>query len=439
MGAPDCPDAVGEQEVNHARRPLTDVMRTAHLRLGVSAVIAAGIVLTILSFLTLRTYVEQNLTLVARSISYSAEAATVFNDPGSATEVLTLIAAQEGLLSAEIGRSDGTPIAKYTRRNTTDLDTSIAKVGTYLFPLQVSAPITHQDVSFGRVTVRGNGGVYLMYLLKVLAAVVACMTVIAWWVSRLSRRIENDIVGPLNSLAQLTRTAREKRELGLRAEPAVVKEIHTLGEDVNALLSELQARESELITESNNLKAANESLSWLALHDSLTGLPNRTSFMQHASRAILACRGRESAMAILYVDSDNFKAINDCLGHAAGDDVLVEIARRIRSLMREGDVVARLGGDEFAVLLAPIRGVDDASRIGSEIAAALCAQVRSQRLGDIDTSASVGVAVFPAHGATVDALLIAADAAMYRAKNLQPGSCMMFDAVLDDPLIAAAA
>ena len=414
-------------------------MRTAHLRLGASAVIAAGFVLTILSFLTLRTYVEQNLTLVARSISYSAEAAAVFNDRAAATEVLTLIAAQEGLLSAEIARSDGTPLAKYTRRNGTQLDTGIAKVGTHLFPLQMSAQITHQDVDFGRVTVRGNGGVYLTYLLKVLTAVVACMTVIAWWVSRLSRRIENDIVGPLNRLAQLTRTAREQRELGLRAEPAVVKEIHTLGEDVNALLAEIQARQNELITETKNLKSANESLSWLAMHDPLTGLPNRTSFMLHACRALLDCRSRGSALAILYVDSDNFKAINDSLGHAAGDDVLVEVARRIRSLMREGDVVARLGGDEFAVLLAPIRGADDALRIGSEIATALCAQVRSQRLGDIDTSASVGVAVFPAHGATVDALLQAADAAMYRTKSLYPGSCTMFDAALHDALIASAA
>jgi diguanylate cyclase (GGDEF)-like protein len=422
-----------------ARRPLTDVMRSAHLRLGVSAVIAAGMVLTILSFLTLRTYVEQNLTLVARSISYAAEAATVFNDPASATEVLTLIAAQEGLQSADISRTDGKTIAKYARQNSTDLSAGIAKFGTYLFPLEVSAQITNQDLAYGRVTVRGNGGVYLMYLLKALTAVVACMTVIAWWVSRLSRRIECEIVGPLNSLALLTRTARQRRELGLRAEPAAVKEIHTLGEDFNALLAEIQARESELLTESNNLKTANESLSWQALHDALTGLPNRTSFMQHASRAIIACRERESAMAILYVDSDNFKSINDSLGHAAGDDVLVEVARRIRSLMREGDLVARLGGDEFAVLLAPIRGVDDAARIGSEIASALRAQVRSQRLGDIDTSASVGVAVFPAHGATVDTLLLAADAAMYRAKNLQPGSCRMFDAALDDSVVAAAA
>lgn len=425
--------------MNSVHQPLTSVMRTAHLRLGVSAVIAAGIVLTIVSFLTLRTHVEQNLTLVARSISYSAEAATVFNDPASAREVVTLIAAQEGLASAEIVRVDGTSIAKYTPQSSSRLDMGIARLGTYLFPLQASAPVTHQDVDFGRVTVRGNGGVYLMYLLKVLTAVAACMTIIAWWVSRLSHRIENDIVGPLDRLAQMTRTAREKRELGLRAEPALVKEIHTLGEDVNALLAELQARQNELITESQNLKSANESLSWLAMHDSLTGLPNRTSFMQHAARAVQACRSSGSALAILFVDSDDFKAINDTLGHAAGDDVLVEMARRIRSLMREGDVVARLGGDEFAILLAPVRGADDASRIGLKIAAALRTQVRSQRLGDIDSSASVGVAVYPAHGATVDALLLAADAAMYRAKNLQPGSCVMFDAVLDQPSNSVAA
>jgi diguanylate cyclase (GGDEF)-like protein len=174
------------------------------------------------------------------------------------------------------------------------------------------------------------------------------------------------------------------------------------------------------------------SLSFLAFHDSLTGLPNRASFLQHVSRAAFASRGRATKVAILYVDSDNFKTVNDRLGHAAGDDVLIETARRIRALLRESDVVARLGGDEFAVLLAlPIRSADDATRVAAEIAAALREPVQSARFGTIESSASVGVAVFPGHVDTVDELLLAADAAMYRAKTRQPGSYWIFDPALD--------
>lgn len=417
--------------MSEARRPLLQALRAAHVRLGLVAVIAAGLVLTMVSLLTLRTYVEQNLQLIARSIAYSAEAATVFDDPASASEIVTLIAAQEGLLSAKVVRSGGSMLASYVRDGKTPLDAALARVGTLLFPLQATAPVMHQDAEFGHVTVQGNGGVYLLYLLKVVAAVIGCMAVIGWWVSRLSRRIENDIVDPLNSLASLTRTARTERSLGLRAPPAVVREIHTLGEDFNALLAEIQSREAELVAKHEDLKTANESLSYLAFHDSLTGLPNRASFLQHASRMVVTGRGQGSKAAVLYIDSDSFKSVNDSLGHAAGDDVLIETARRIRALLRESDVVARLGGDEFAVLLAPIRGADDAVRIAAEIATALRAPVTSARFGAIDTSASIGVAVFPGHGNTAQALLAAADAAMYRAKTTQPGSYCVFDSELD--------
>jgi diguanylate cyclase (GGDEF)-like protein len=418
--------------MSQPRQPLLEALRAAHVRLGLAAVVAAGLVLTIVSLLTLRTYVEQNLQLVARSIAYSAEAATVFNDAATATEVVSLIATREGLLSATITRPGAQSFARYVRDPEAPVDATLAHVGTLLFPLKATAPITHQGAEFGRVAVQGNGSVYLLYLLKVVAAVVGCMAVIAWWVSRLSRQIENDIVRPLNSLASLTRTARTERSLGLRAQPAAVHEIHTLGEDVNALLSEIQSREAELVAKHEDLKTANESLSYLAFHDSLTGLPNRARFLQYASRAAIAGRGHMSNAAVLYIDSDNFKTVNDRLGHAAGDDVLIETARRIRALLRESDVVARLGGDEFAVLLAPIRSADDATRIAAEISAALRSPVTSTRFGIIESSASIGVAVFPSHGATVQALLLAADAAMYRAKTTQPGSFCVFDPALDD-------
>jgi diguanylate cyclase (GGDEF)-like protein len=248
----------------------------------------------------------------------------------------------------------------------------------------------------------------------------------------MSRRIESDIVQPLNSLASLTRTARTQRALDLRAPPAVVHEIHTLGEDFNALLAEIQSREAELVARHEHLTTANESLSYLAFHDSLTGLPNRASFLQQASHAAFADHSHASKAAVLYIDSDDFKSVNDRLGHAAGDEVLKETARRIRELLRESDVVARLGGDEFAVLLSPIRGAEDATRIAAQIAAALRKPVKSERFGPIESSASIGVAVFPAHGDNIHALLLAADAAMYRTKTSLPGSYCLFDPALDD-------
>ena len=422
-----------------ARQPLLDSLRAAHLRLGLAAVVAAGLILTGVSFLTLRTYVDQNLTLVARSISYTAEAATVFGDAAAAQEVLTLIATREDLRAAQIVDRRGRTLATFRAGSEGALDAGLLGVATALLSPQASAAITHDANPYGRVVVHGNGSVYLLFLLKVMAGIGLCTAAIAWLVARLSRRIEADIVGPLNRLASLTRTARAERALALRAPAAVVKEIHELGEDFNALLAEIQSREASLVAKHDTLKTANESLAYLAFHDSLTGLPNRASFLEHAGKAVQAQRGRADKAAVLYLDCDRFKAINDALGHAAGDEILIEVARRIRALLRDGDFVARLGGDEFAVLLAPIRAVDDAARIAAKIAAAVGTPIASAAFGTIESSASIGVAVYPDHGTGVDELLAAADAAMYRAKAQQQGSCEVFDAGLDDvarPMVA---
>jgi diguanylate cyclase (GGDEF)-like protein len=417
--------------MSSARHPLVEALRAAHVRLGLAAVIAASLVLTGVSFFTLRTYVNQNLTLIARSISYTAEAATVFKDAGAAGDVLTLIARQENLLSAEIYDAQGHRLAAFVHGPTNPIDAGLTQFGSVLFPLQAASPITQNGTEVGQVAVRGNGGVYLAYFLKVLLAVGLCAAVLAALVARLSRRIEREVVAPLKSLASLTRTARIARAYGSRAPESVVMEIHELGEDFNALMAEIQSREAELVAKHDRLKTANESLSHLAFHDGLTGLPNRASFLERAARAVGGARGGDDKVAVLYIDSDGFKAINDNLGHAAGDELLIETARRIRAQLREQDVVARIGGDEFAVLLAPVRALEDATRIAAKVAAMIRVPMHSAAHGMIQASASIGVAMYPDHGASVDALLSAADAAMYRAKAGHPGSFEVFNPEAD--------
>jgi len=415
------------------RQPLLEALRTAHLRLGLAAVIVAGVILTLVSVITLRGYVDQNLTLVARSISYAAQAATVFGDAGAAQDVLVPIATREDLLAARIVDRRDRSLATYRAANDRAMDTVLVGVATLLFSTQATAPVMHEGREYGVVVVQGNGVVYLLFLLKVLAAISLCTAATAWGVSRLSRRIEHDIVRPLNRLASLTRTARIERALEMRAPPAVVKEIHDLGEDFNALLAEIQNREASLVASHDRLLTANESLSHLAFHDGLTGLPNRTSFLERSATVLQLHRGRGQLSAVLYLDCDRFKAINDGLGHAAGDELLVAVAARLRASLREGDVVGRLGGDEFAVLLAPVRSAEDAMRIAEEIADAVRRPLESSNFGTLGASASMGMALAPEHGADVEALLAAADAAMYRAKMQRRGSIVVFDERSDEP------
>ena len=160
-----------------------------------------------------------------------------------------------------------------------------------------------------------------------------------------------------------------------------------------------------------------ERLAHQALHDPLTGLPNRTLFVDRLTRALGASAREGEPVAVLFLDLDDFKSINDSLGHAAGDRVLVALGQRLRACLRPGDTVARLGGDEFAVLIE--ESARDAQRVAQRISDALRKPLDLEGR-DVRVFASVGVATssdVPGNDDLPEDLLRAADAAMYRAKK----------------------
>jgi diguanylate cyclase (GGDEF)-like protein len=153
-----------------------------------------------------------------------------------------------------------------------------------------------------------------------------------------------------------------------------------------------------------------------ALHDSLTGLPNRNLFHDRIGQAVLACERSGGPVAVLLMDLDRFKEVNDTLGHHSGDVLLTELGSRIRDVLRASDTVARLGGDEFGVLLPDQSNPMDVVHVMEKIRQAVERPLVVQDL-PLGVEASVGVAFYPDHGRTVDALLQAADVAMYAAKE----------------------
>jgi diguanylate cyclase (GGDEF)-like protein/PAS domain S-box-containing protein len=156
-----------------------------------------------------------------------------------------------------------------------------------------------------------------------------------------------------------------------------------------------------------------------ALHDGLTGLANRTLFRNCIDHAVKARRRTDARAAVMVMDLDGFKEINDSLGHAAGDDLLVEVGRRLKATLRTSDTPARLGGDEFGVLL-PHANVRDALRAVERMQAAIATPIELQGLS-LSLEASVGIALYPDDGKDVETLLRCADAAMYRAKEEKSG------------------
>jgi len=163
-------------------------------------------------------------------------------------------------------------------------------------------------------------------------------------------------------------------------------------------------------------KQAEERVEHRATHDTLTGLPNRAMFSALLEQALLSARRYERKLAVLFIDLDGFKSVNDLLGHEAGDSLLKQIAARFRGAVRASDVVIRLGGDEFVVLVQELSDRNGASAAAQKVlrAAALPVQVAEQ---ECQISASIGIAVFPDDGDSGPLLIRNADNAMYAAKR----------------------
>ncbi|HZQ87938.1 MAG TPA: EAL domain-containing protein, partial [Acidimicrobiales bacterium] len=223
--------------------------------------------------------------------------------------------------------------------------------------------------------------------------------------------------GPvLGRRVELSARRRDGQEFPIELTPWAVRDGETYR--FNAFVHDISER-----------KALEKQLEHQALHDPLTGLPNRTLFLDRLRHALSRRRRDRSTAAILFIDLDRFKAVNDSLGHEAGDRLLLAVAARIPGALRNGDTLARLGGDEFVVLCEDVRGSTDATAIAERVLETLSGPF-TLATGEIFIGASVGVAVASGTDQDAEELLGDADMAMYRAKERGKGVFELFDRTL---------
>lgn len=191
--------------------------------------------------------------------------------------------------------------------------------------------------------------------------------------------------------------------------------LKTLARQVTAHL-ELRRNARDLADTVAELREAEKTIRFMAFHDALTGLPGRLLFQDRLSHALKRARRRDEFVAVMFLDLDGFKAVNDTWGHATGDRLLVSVAARLTGALRKADTVARIGGDEFAIICPDLHDERDAAIVAEKLLQTFDNPQPAEGRGLVIT-ASIGIALYPRDATTPEALLIDADTAMYRAKR----------------------
>lgn len=269
----------------------------------------------------------------------------------------------------------------------------------------------HKDSRILMQWARHSQMLTLVLLLMAVSLVTVLYATLTHWVSSPLQQVSNALTdGNDEAIASLDRTRTEFVAIA-------------------GLLRKSRAQHAAMVQENQERRQLQEELTFIASHDSLTGLPNRDYFRRQLQARIAAATQTSQGLAVLFVDLDHFKNINDMHGHALGDQMLCEVARRLRESIGEQDVVGRLGGDEFLVCINDVDSAEQAHAIATRIL-----QMLSQPLtiegNEAFPAASIGISLFPAHGNEASALISSADQAMYHAKQSGRNSYHLFDTEL---------
>lgn len=406
-----------------------------------------------------RQTVSDNLNTLADIIAANSSAALLFSDPVAAQETLGFLASQQHIQLAAIYDMDGNKFASYTKPVLKlELPATNLHSEHILFRgdhVELFTHIVFAGEPIGVVYLRSDMDVIHDRLIWFLGIVAIVFTVSLLVTFVLSAQLQRFITDPLLRLSAIARQISTEKNYAVRVIGEGKDELGNLITDFNAMLDEIQSRDNELrehrlkleervAQRTRELEIANEQLElskeraesvasrmeYHAHHDALTGLPNRILLNDRITSELTHARRQQTHAALLFLDLDRFKIINDSLGHAVGDQLLRVISRRLNNCVREEDTVARLGGDEFMILLPRISGSSDAGRIARKITACLEDPI-SCNGHELHITASIGISIYPYDGADAETLIKHADISMYRAKELGRNKAVYYTAEMN--------
>ncbi len=360
-----------------------------------------------MSMFTMENYVKQNLALLSNTLNDRVQPSVVFHDNATLDQILNEYLQQHAIRAIYV----------YDRHN--ELMAQVKKEPIQYSWLQnhfdnwflhdgVKLDIFHQQQKVGELQVFGSSTKMLDFIITfvfrfALAMIIVVLALI--WSSNLTYR---KIIHALQPLSQVAQLVSEQKAYNLRFPQNEIDEFQNINDVFNQLLEEIQIWH-------NHLQNENHQLSFEVRHDHLTQLPNRSYFYQVLCGLFEDINSRNN-FALLFIDNNNFKEINDIYGHLAGDAILQEMAIRLRNRLRNQDFIARLGGDEFAIVLKSITQVEHLISIAENLIESSNEPLRFHNQS-IAFSFSIGIA-FSQFAGTPEDLISQADQSMYKAKSL---------------------
>ena len=384
---------------------------------------------------------KEKLASIADIIGQNSIASLTFSDVKSAEETLSGLRNSPHILAAYIENRDGSVFAEYLNEDNSrkPLNPLSGKTGGFVKSarhrsfwaqvsvLEVSRPIILDNQMIGRIVIQSDSNELMQRLGSFSLFSIFILLSALFFAFFISRRLQHLVSQPILDILQTMRSVSKEKKYSLRVAKQSEDELGALAEGFNEMLEQIQLRDAELEKELALRSRAEEQIHRLAYYDSLTGLPNRTFFQKLMGNALSLSARNKQTMAVMFMDLDNFKRINDTLGHAVGDQLLQAIPNVVVKCIRKSDIFARyredeimrsmsrLGGDEFVVLLNAINQSEDAAIIARRI---INEMIKPFSIGgdEVYCSASIGIAIYPHDGEDVGSLLKSADMAMYHAK-----------------------
>ncbi|UZE26085.1 diguanylate cyclase [Pseudomonas sp. B21-056] len=363
-----------------------------------------------------RRALEEEMRAHAMVVGSNGAAAIMFGDAREAHETLASLKYIPDITWAAFVLPNGHELAVYRREPVVSGDDHPMADEIGWRSLLVRRPVMLHGQFIGSVAVQVSleslyRGLALQAMFGGFAAVVALFLSLV-----LSRRIASGIAQPLLNLVQLTEQVRSEQDFSLRATAYGNDETGRLARSFNDMMVQLECHDRQMSAELQQRRLAERQLNQLAYHDPVTGLYNRHYFKERLETAVAGVIHHATSCAVLFIDLDDFKIVNDTLGHETGDQLLILVAERLRSILRGDDVVCRIGGDEFAVILENGARAAQAKEVASSIVSTLSSPfvVDGRRIG---VGASLGISLCPDHASDTATLLRNADIAMYHAKG----------------------